>query len=241
SPKAAVRTTRTRARRTTRTTATRTRARRTTRTTARTARTRARRTTTTATTRATKRTAARATRAMTSPPAAPTVSCPWPVALSVKWSPPPWPRSQPVAPASTSPVTARPQPTNTTAHLPTSPAEVFPRTRDQLVKTHGPASRCPGGGGAVRSRTSHSLEDVLKVLFSSRMLAFHALVLVVVPTFIWLGFWQLDRWEVRSAAVNLQQENIEAEHVPVEELAEVGSDVDPADRWRTVEATGTWD
>lgn len=109
------------------------------------------------------------------------------------------------------------------------------------MKTHGPASRCPGGGGAVRSRTSHSLEDVLKVLFSSRMLAFHALVLVVVPTFIWLGFWQLDRWEVRSAAVNLQQENIEAEHVPVEALAEVGSDVDPADRWRTVEATGTWD
>lgn len=73
------------------------------------------------------------------------------------------------------------------------------------------------------------------------MLAFHALVLVVVPTFIWLGFWQLERWEVRNAAVNLQQENIEADVVPVTELAEVGSDVDPADRWRTVEATGTWD
>lgn len=73
------------------------------------------------------------------------------------------------------------------------------------------------------------------------MLAFHALVLAVVPTFIWLGFWQLDRWEARSAAVNLQQENVEAEPVPVAELTEIGSDPDPADRWRTVEATGTWD
>lgn len=98
-----------------------------------------------------------------------------------------------------------------------------------------------GWGGAARSGTSPNLEDVLKVLLSSRMLAFHALVLVVVPTFIWLGFWQLGRWEMRNAAVNLQQENLEAAPVPLTELVEVGSNVDPADRWRTVEATGSWD
>ncbi len=73
------------------------------------------------------------------------------------------------------------------------------------------------------------------------MLAFHALVLVVVPSFIWLGFWQLDRWEERSVSANLQQDNVAAEPVPVEDLASVGTDVAPEDRWRTVEATGTWD
>ncbi len=73
------------------------------------------------------------------------------------------------------------------------------------------------------------------------MLAFHALVLVIVPSFIWLGFWQLDRWEQRSASVRLQQDNLAADPVPVDELTGVGRDVDPADRWRTVEATGTWD
>ncbi|WP_190394272.1 SURF1 family cytochrome oxidase biogenesis protein [Nocardiopsis quinghaiensis] len=82
---------------------------------------------------------------------------------------------------------------------------------------------------------------MLKVLFSQRMLAFHALVLVIVPSFVWLGFWQLDRWEQRSASVDLQQGNLAADPVPVAELTGVGEDVDPADRWRTVEATGTWD
>lgn len=73
------------------------------------------------------------------------------------------------------------------------------------------------------------------------MLAFHALVLVVVPSFIWLGFWQLGRWEVRSAAAQLQQDNLAADPVPVAELTSVGGDIDPGDRWRTVEVTGTWD
>ncbi|MEU3020607.1 SURF1 family protein [Nocardiopsis sp. NPDC007018] len=82
---------------------------------------------------------------------------------------------------------------------------------------------------------------MLKVLFSSRMVAFHALVVVLVPAFVWLGFWQLDRAELRSAAVNLQRDNVAAEPVAVEELTSVGGDVARADRWRTVEATGTWD
>ncbi len=73
------------------------------------------------------------------------------------------------------------------------------------------------------------------------MLAFHALVLVLVPSFIWLGFWQLDRAGQRGAAVDLQQSNLAADPVPVAELSRVGEDVDPDDRWRTVEATGTWD
>ncbi|WP_017601990.1 SURF1 family cytochrome oxidase biogenesis protein [Nocardiopsis lucentensis] len=82
---------------------------------------------------------------------------------------------------------------------------------------------------------------MLRVLFSSRMLAFHALVVLIVPSFVWLGFWQLDRWEQRSAAVDLQQGNLSADPVPVSDLTEVGGTVDRDDRWRTVEVTGTWD
>lgn len=73
------------------------------------------------------------------------------------------------------------------------------------------------------------------------MLAFHSLVVLLVPAFIWLGFWQLDRAEQRAAAVNLQRDNVAAEPVPVEELTSVDGEVSPEDRWRTVEATGTWD
>ncbi|WP_338036236.1 SURF1 family cytochrome oxidase biogenesis protein [Nocardiopsis chromatogenes] len=80
-----------------------------------------------------------------------------------------------------------------------------------------------------------------RVLLSKRMLAFHALVLVVVPSFIWLGFWQLDRWEEKSAAARLQEENLAAAPVPVRELDAVGADIDPQDRWRRVTATGTYD
>ncbi|MFE1471999.1 SURF1 family cytochrome oxidase biogenesis protein [Nocardiopsis dassonvillei] len=82
---------------------------------------------------------------------------------------------------------------------------------------------------------------MLKVLFSQRMLAFHVLVLVLVPSFVWLGFWQLDRAGQRGTAVDLQQSNLAADPVPVAELTRVGEDVDPGDRWRTVEAAGTWD
>lgn len=92
-----------------------------------------------------------------------------------------------------------------------------------------------------RAGASHNLEDVLKVLFSKRMMAFHVMVLVLVPAFIWLGFWQLDRAEQRGTAVNLQRDNVAAEAVPIDELASVGSDVAPGDRWRTVEAAGDWD
>ncbi|WP_344106862.1 SURF1 family protein [Nocardiopsis rhodophaea] len=82
---------------------------------------------------------------------------------------------------------------------------------------------------------------MFRVLFSSRMLAFHALVLLIVPSFIWLGFWQLGRWEEKQAAADLQQANIESTPVPVEKLTEVGTDVDRDDRWKPVEATGTYD
>src|SRR5690606_10353413 len=59
--------------------------------------------------------------------------------------------------------------------------------------------------------------------------------------FIWLGFWQLHRWEVKSAAADLQEHNLAADPVPVDELTEPGTDLDPADRWRRATLTGTYD
>lgn len=73
------------------------------------------------------------------------------------------------------------------------------------------------------------------------MLAFHALVVVVVPSFVMLGFWQLGRWEERAAAAEQQEANINAAPVPVEKLSGVGEDVDPDDRWRRVTVTGSYD
>ncbi|GAB3440185.1 SURF1 family protein [Streptomonospora sediminis] len=82
---------------------------------------------------------------------------------------------------------------------------------------------------------------MLRVLLSPRMLAFHALVVLVVPSFIWLGFWQLGRWEDKSAAVDMQETNMAAEPVAVERLTGPGEDVAAGDRWRPVTATGQYD
>ncbi|WP_278248913.1 SURF1 family cytochrome oxidase biogenesis protein [Streptomonospora litoralis] len=82
---------------------------------------------------------------------------------------------------------------------------------------------------------------MLRVLLSPRMLAFHALVALVVPSFIWLGFWQLGRWEEKSAAVGLQESNMAADPVPVERLTGPGEEVSADERWRPVTATGRYD
>ncbi|TDQ55326.1 cytochrome oxidase assembly protein ShyY1 [Actinorugispora endophytica] len=73
------------------------------------------------------------------------------------------------------------------------------------------------------------------------MLAFHALVLLVVPSFVWLGFWQYERSVAKSVVVELQEANLASEPVPLDELGAVGADVPREDRWRSVTATGTYD
>ncbi|GAB3206518.1 SURF1 family protein [Marinactinospora endophytica] len=73
------------------------------------------------------------------------------------------------------------------------------------------------------------------------MLAFHALVLLVVPSFIALGMWQYGRWEVKAAAADLQEANLTASPVPLAQVTEVGGEVRREDRWRTVTATGEYD
>ncbi|MEY9214175.1 SURF1 family protein [Thermobifida halotolerans] len=73
------------------------------------------------------------------------------------------------------------------------------------------------------------------------MLAFHALLLVVVPSFIALGLWQYERAQAKAAVVELQETNLAGDPVPLDELTAVGEEVTRQDRWRQVTVTGTYD
>ncbi|MFE7757075.1 SURF1 family protein [Streptomyces sp. NPDC057429] len=67
------------------------------------------------------------------------------------------------------------------------------------------------------------------------------LVLVLIPTMVELGFWQLHRHEHRVEQNALITKNLEAEPVPVDRLTSPGHTVPRSDYWRAVTATGTFD
>ncbi|MFF3321611.1 SURF1 family protein [Streptomyces sp. NPDC002889] len=67
------------------------------------------------------------------------------------------------------------------------------------------------------------------------------IALVLIPTMVELGFWQLHRHERRVAQNSLIARNLEAKPVPVGELTSPGHTVPRADYWRQVTATGTFD
>ncbi|MGP4113780.1 SURF1 family cytochrome oxidase biogenesis protein [Streptomyces sp. 4N509B] len=65
--------------------------------------------------------------------------------------------------------------------------------------------------------------------------------LLLIPTMVWLGFWQLNRHEQRVARNELIAASLEARPVPMAELTEVGGTLDPDHRYRPVTATGEYD
>ncbi|MFC9248899.1 SURF1 family protein [Streptomyces sp. NPDC057136] len=67
------------------------------------------------------------------------------------------------------------------------------------------------------------------------------LALVLIPTMVELGFWQLHRHQHRVAQNSLISQNLKAKPVPVSELTSPGHTVPRADYWRAVTATGTFD
>ena len=67
------------------------------------------------------------------------------------------------------------------------------------------------------------------------------LALVLIPTMVELGFWQLHRHQHRVAQNSLISKNLKARPVPVAELTSPGHTVPRADYWRAVTATGTFD
>ena len=67
------------------------------------------------------------------------------------------------------------------------------------------------------------------------------IALVLIPTMIELGFWQLHRHQSRVAQNGLIARNLEAKPVPMTELTSPGHTVPRADYWRRVTATGRYD
>ncbi|WP_299536668.1 SURF1 family protein [uncultured Streptomyces sp.] len=67
------------------------------------------------------------------------------------------------------------------------------------------------------------------------------LALVLIPTMVELGFWQLHRHQHKVAQNALISRNLDAAPVPVDRLTSPGHTVPREDYWRTVTATGTFD
>lgn len=80
-----------------------------------------------------------------------------------------------------------------------------------------------------------------RFLLKPRWLAFHVLVLVLIPCFVLLGRWQFGRFEDRSASSDLAGRNLAAAPVPLEGLDQPGAAVPQDMRFRGVTATGTYD
>ncbi|MFI5807363.1 SURF1 family protein [Streptomyces sp. NPDC051561] len=80
-----------------------------------------------------------------------------------------------------------------------------------------------------------------RFLLSRQWVILTLLVLVLVPTMVELGYWQLHRHEHKVAQNQLIADNVEAAPKPVGELTSPGHTVPRADYWRTATATGTFD
>ena len=95
----------------------------------------------------------------------------------------------------------------------------------------------PSGPGAAAG----TVETVYRFLLSRQWVILTLIGLVLIPTMIELGFWQLHRHQHRVAQNTLIAENLRAKPVPVTELTSPGHTVPRADYWRRVTATGTFD
>ncbi|MEZ3180588.1 SURF1 family protein [Streptomyces pimonensis] len=80
-----------------------------------------------------------------------------------------------------------------------------------------------------------------RFLSSRQWVTITLVALLLIPTMIWLGFWQMDRYEERDARNRLVADALAADPVPVEQLAAPGHAVTRAERYRTVTARGRFD
>jgi cytochrome oxidase assembly protein ShyY1 len=82
---------------------------------------------------------------------------------------------------------------------------------------------------------------VYRFLLTRQWVILTLIGLVLVPTMIELGFWQLHRHERRVAQNAVIERNLGAKPVPVTELTSPGHTVPRSDYWRRTTATGTFD
>ncbi|WP_329215979.1 SURF1 family protein [Streptomyces sp. NBC_01485] len=80
-----------------------------------------------------------------------------------------------------------------------------------------------------------------RFLLSRQWVILTLVALLLIPTMIRLGFWQMHRYEERTARNQLVADALGAEPVPVERLTSPGHTVTTGQRYRGVTATGTYD
>lgn len=80
-----------------------------------------------------------------------------------------------------------------------------------------------------------------RFLLSRQWVILTLVALLLIPTMIRLGIWQMHRYEERTARNQLVADALAAEPVPVERLASPGHTVTRSERYRTVTAEGRFD
>ncbi len=82
---------------------------------------------------------------------------------------------------------------------------------------------------------------VYRFLLSRQWVILTLVTLVLIPTMIWLGFWQLHRHDHRQALNKLMNDSLAARPVPAESLTSVGGTVRRDDLYHRVTAKGHFD
>ncbi|MGW2619743.1 SURF1 family cytochrome oxidase biogenesis protein [Streptomyces sp. NPDC001500] len=80
-----------------------------------------------------------------------------------------------------------------------------------------------------------------RFLLSRQWVILTLVSLLLIPTMIRLGFWQMHRYDERTARNQLVSDALGADPVPVESLTTPGHEVTRSERYRSVTATGTFD
>ncbi|MEV7792248.1 SURF1 family protein [Streptomyces sp. NPDC087512] len=80
-----------------------------------------------------------------------------------------------------------------------------------------------------------------RFLLSRQWVILTLVAVLLIPTMIRLGFWQMHRYDERTARNDLVAEALGAKPVPVESLTAPGKKITPRERYRTVTAKGRFD
>jgi cytochrome oxidase assembly protein ShyY1 len=111
------------------------------------------------------------------------------------------------------------------------------------VRAHRPA---PGGEPAAGPSRggppgAEYGRGVYRFLLTRQWVILTLVAILLVPTMIRLGIWQMHRYETRSDRNRMVSRALAAEPVPVERLTSPGHTVARTDKYRRVTATGAFD
>ncbi len=93
----------------------------------------------------------------------------------------------------------------------------------------------------MRPATELYGRGVYRFLMSRQWVILALITLLLIPTMIRLGIWQMHRYEMRSARNQLVADALHAKPVPVETISTPGHAVTRTEKYRTVTATGTFE